>query len=169
MDEKRGLLRHYLAAIAYRLQKALRGAPPGFQRFRAAPGVRTPHELVCHIANVLGYSRSCFAGETFDAGVPTDWNGDLSAVHQTLEDLAAHLTNGTPLGAVTEAQLLQGPFADAMTHIGQLAMLRRFFGAPVRPEDFILAAISADNLSQEQPEPVSPDEEWPLGRERPLE
>jgi hypothetical protein len=46
MDDKRVMLRHFLAALAYRTQKALRGAPESFFSFQIAPKVRTPLELV---------------------------------------------------------------------------------------------------------------------------
>ena len=88
-------------------------------------------------------------------------------MHEMLEDLGRHLVTGASLGSTTGERLLQGPLADAMTHVGQLAMLRRLSGSPVRPENFIMAAISPENLGQDQPNPVSPDDEWPLGPERP--
>jgi hypothetical protein len=167
MDERRQLLRHFLAAIAYRTQKALRGAPEGFEVFRVASGVRTPHQLISHITNVLGYGRTFFIGGTFPSRDPTNWAEDVRALHEMLEDLDGHLSKGSLLQATNEERILQGPLSDAMTHVGQLAMLRRLAGSPVRPENFITAAISADNLGQNQPEPVSPDDEWPLGPERP--
>jgi hypothetical protein len=137
MQEKRELLRYFLAAIAYRAQKALWDAPPGFKHFRAAPGVRTPHQLVCHITNVLGYGRTYFVGGTFSSRVPTDWAEDLKALHEMLEDLGEHLLTGSSLRATTEERLLQAPLSDAMTHVGQLALLRRLAGSPVRPENFM--------------------------------
>ena len=78
-----------------------------------------------------------------------------------LEDLARHLTVDTELKGTTEERLLQGPFADAMAHAGQLAMLRRLSGSPVPPENFIEAAVDPANLGPQQPEPVSPDAVWP--------
>jgi hypothetical protein len=78
-----------------------------------------------------------------------------------LQDLDKHLRDGTPLNGVTEEQFLQGPFADAMTHAGQLAMLRRLYGSAVPPENFIVAEISSENLSVEQSGPASPDDDWP--------
>lgn len=86
--------------------------------------------------------------------------------HRTLEDLAGHLENGTPFQSVTPEQLLQGPFSDAMTHAGQLAMLRRFAGSPIAPENFIYANVQPDNLGTEQPLPIWPGNrngEWPEG------
>ena len=79
-----------------------------------------------------------------------------------LADLSGHLENGTPfLQDMTEEHMLQGPFSDAMTHAGQLAMLRRFAGDPVAPENFIVADIQKERLGPEQPTPRSPDEKWP--------
>jgi hypothetical protein len=78
-----------------------------------------------------------------------------------LEDLARHLEAGTELRGISEEQLLQGPFADAMTHAGQLAILRRLSGSPVPPENFIVAVIDPANLGPEQAPPASPDRVWP--------
>ena len=115
METERRLLRHFLAAIAYRTQKALRDAPTDFGEFRAAPKVRTPHELVRHMDSVLGYSRTFFIG---------------------------------------------GPFSDAMTHAGQLALLRRLAGSPIASENFVFARVSAEHLGPVQPLPVAPDKDW---------
>lgn len=161
MNEKRQFLRHFLAALAYRTQKALRDAPETFSEFRAGSQVRTPHELIVHMTSVLGYARTFFIGGTFPHPPITDWKKDINAFHELLEDLARYLDSDTPLREMTEERLLQGPFADAMTHAGQLAMLRRLSGSPIPPENFIKAAIRPDNLSSNQPSPVSPDKEWP--------
>jgi len=155
------MLRHFLAALAYRTQKSLRDMPPTFPAFQAGHDVRTPHQLVCHMTNVLGFARTFFIGGSFLSRVPTQFDEDLAAFHNMLSDLSDHLQKGTPLISATEEQLLQGPFSDAMTHAGQLAMLRRFAESPVPPEDFSKAAIRANNLGPEQPDPVSPDADWP--------
>ena len=161
MDEKRALLKHFLAAIAYRTQKALRNAPPDFASFRAAPKVRTPHELIRHMDSVLGYSRTFLIGGSYAAPALEDFNSSIAHLHKTIADIARHLELGTQLRGITPEILLQGPFSDAMTHAGQLAMLRRLSGSPVPPENFVFANISPDNLSPNQPLPVSPDEDWP--------
>jgi len=161
MSEKRDLLRHFLAALAYRTQKALRGAPEGFAEFKVGHQVRTPHELICHMRSVLGYARTFFIGGVYARPKPDDFGKDIERFHEMLADLASHLEWGTPLAGTTEENLLQGPFADAMTHAGQLAMLRRLYGDPIRPENFIDATISSTNLTDDQPDPASPDEVWP--------
>jgi hypothetical protein len=161
MDDQRKLLRHFLAALAYRTQKALRGAPPGFSKFRAAPQVRTPHELIHHMDSVLGYARTFFIGGSYRPPVFPDFDSTVAHFHETLTDLARHLEVGTEMHGITPEILLQGPFADAMTHAGQLAMLRRMAGSPVPPENFIFATISPANLGPDQPSPVAPDKDWP--------
>ena len=161
MDEERTLLKHFLAALAYRTQKALRDAPPDFASFRAAPKVRTPHELIRHMDSVLGYSRTFFIGGSYRAPLLPDFRAAVAHFHETLADVARHLDLGTESRGITYEILLQGPFSDAMTHAGQLAMLRRLAGSPVPPENFAFADINPANLGPDQPLPVSPDEEWP--------
>lgn len=162
VDVKRKLLNHFLAALAYRTQKALRGAPEGFGSFRVIEGVRTPVELVRHMTSVLGYARTHFIGGHYWPEPLETLDEEIKRFHETLGTLAQHLRDGDQLlDGMSEERLLQGPFSDAMTHAGQLALLRRLAGAPVPPENFIVAAIEEDRLGPDQPEPVSPDKHWP--------
>jgi hypothetical protein len=162
MDDKRSLLRHFLAALAYRTQKALRDAPPEFDNFQAAGGVRTPVELLRHMTSVLGYARAYFIGGHYRPDPLPSLKAEVIRFHGMLEELARHIEAGTPLlQGLSAERLLQGPFSDAMTHAGQLAMLRRLAGVPVPPENFIVADVQPERLGIEQAEPVSPDEEWP--------
>jgi hypothetical protein len=156
MDDKRNLLRHFLAALAYRTQKALRGAPESFATFRAAPKVRTPHELVHHMDSLMGYARTFFIGGEYRQEMLADFKAEVLRLHASIEDVARHLETGTPFRDITPERMLQGPFADAMTHVGQIAMLRRLAESPVPPENFIYADVTADNLGPEQPLPVRP-------------
>lgn len=155
------MLRHFLGALAYRTQKALRGAPDGFADFQPGGGTRTPRELVRHMRSVLGYARTFFIGGGYSPEVLPAFEDEIEQFHAMLEDLRGHFDKETPLTGITEAQMLQGPFADAMTHVGQLAMLRRLYGDPVRSENFIYAAITPENVSPNQPDPAAPDEYWP--------
>jgi hypothetical protein len=162
MSEKQDLLRHFLAALAYRTQKALRDAPSDFGSFKAAEGVRTPVELVRHMTSVLGYARTFFIGGRYWPDPLPSLQDEIVRFHQMLEDLAGHLEVGAPLmKGMTAEKLIQGPFADAMTHAGQLAMLRRLSGSPVAPENFVNAKIDAERLGTDQADPVSPDKIWP--------
>jgi hypothetical protein len=159
-EETRRVLRHFLAALAYRTQKALRGAPPEFADFSAGAGTRTPRELVRHMASVLGYARTVFIGGIFEP-VPLDsFAAEIERFHGMVADLGGHLARATPLRDLTYDQLLQGPFSDAMTHAGQLAMLRRLAGSPVESENFLFAEISADRLGPDQALPAAPDSPW---------
>jgi hypothetical protein len=160
MNEKRALLRLFLAVIAYRTQKALRDAPASFGTFEAGSQVRTPADLVRHMTGVLGHARAFFLGERYRAEPLADLSAEVTRCHEMLADLAQYLESGTELRGTTEERLLQGPLSDAMTHAGQLAMLRRLAGSPIRPENFMEAAIDAANVGASQPAPVSPLE-WP--------
>ncbi|MEQ1641979.1 MAG: hypothetical protein ABL959_00875 [Pyrinomonadaceae bacterium] len=157
---KREMLRHFLAALAYRTQKALRGAPQDFAEFAAGNEVRTPHELICHMRSVLGYARTFFIGGNYPHPVPGNFDADVQAFHEMLEDLSQRPAAGDELENITEEQLLRGPFSDAMTHAGQLAMLRRLHREPVASENFIFANITPSNLTHNQPEPAKPDTDW---------
>ena len=125
MNDKRAVLRHFLAALAYRTQKALRDAPASFGSFQPGHQARSPTELVRHMTSVLGYARTFFVGGRYLPEPLPDLSAELVRFHEMLQDLARHLETGTPLRGTTEERLLQGPFCDAMTHAGQLAMLRR--------------------------------------------
>lgn len=162
MSDKRAMLRHFLAALAYRTQKALRDAPPDFADFEAGAQIRTPRELVRHMTSVLGYARTHFIGGRYRPEPLPNMPAEVARFHEMLADLARHLDAETPLrGDITPERLLQGPFSDAMTHVGQIAMLRRLFGAPVAPENFIVADIDGERVGPDQPMPASPDAEWP--------
>ncbi|MGD9563921.1 MAG: hypothetical protein AB7F88_17955 [Pyrinomonadaceae bacterium] len=161
-DERRRMLRHFLAALAYRTQKALRGCDAGFPDFSAGNKTRTPAELVRHMASVLGYAGTFFTGGTYwPAPLPT-FDEEIARFHAMLQSLSQHLSEGRPyLNGMTDERMLHGPLSDAMSHAGQLAMLRRIYGDPVPPENFIFADVSADNLSSDQAEPAQPDDVWP--------
>jgi hypothetical protein len=161
MDDKRALLQHFLAALAYRTQKALRDAPAEFGEFEVGNQVRTPKELVRHMTSVLGYARTYFVGGQYRPEPLPSLKDEVERFHEMLQSLSSHIERGDDLREVTAAQLLQGPFSDAMTHAGQLAMLRRLAGAPVPPENFIVADIDKERLGMNQAAAASPDREWP--------
>ncbi len=158
MTESRRLLQHFLAALAYRTQKALRGAPAGFGDFRAAINVRTPHELVWHMTGVIGYARTFLHGGRFAPPRLATLDEEIARFHATLAALAADFADASLTASIRDEQFLQGPLSDAMTHVGQLAMLRRLAGSPVPPENFVFARV--ESTGREQHEPVAPDPGW---------
>ena len=162
MDRDRELLRHFLAAIAYRTQKALRDAPPQYPTFSAGNRVRTPVDILRHMTSLMGYVRTFFVGGQYPRQLeplPT-FKEEIARFHEMIEAVGKLLASDAKPSISTE-QLLQGPFADTMTHVGQLAMLRRLADAPVAPENFIYADIRAERLHANQPPPAKPDENWP--------
>jgi hypothetical protein len=156
----RRLLQHFLAAIAYRTQKALRDAPDAFSSFRAGTHVRTPHELLWHMTSVVGYARTMLHGGEFAPSRQPSFAEEVSRFHETLAALRDDLANPALAARITDEQFLQGPLADAMTHAGQLAMLRRMHGSPVPSENFIFAQVDASNVSPVQALPEAPDRWW---------
>ena len=159
MTESRRLLQHFLAALAYRTQKALRGAPQSFADFRVGPTTRTPHELLWHMTGVIGYARTMLHGGTFTPP-HVSFADEIVRFHDTLAALRADFGDESLTARISDQQFLQGPLSDAMTHAGQLAMLRRLAGSPVASENFIFAQIQADNVTPKQPEPAAPDAWW---------
>jgi hypothetical protein len=151
MDDTRALLLHLLATIAFRARYALRGAPESFGSFQAGNEVWTPAELVRHMTSVLGYVRSCFEGTERPRIDPLpDLAAEITRFHAMIEDVARHVRVGAEPKGMSEEQILQGPFADALTHVGQLAMLRRLSGCPVQRESFIQAHVDPADLGPDQ-------------------
>lgn len=163
MNQEQGLLTHFLAAIAYRTQKVLRDAPPHFPQFAAGHQVRTPVEILRHMTSLMGYTRTLFLGGTYPVRPEPQatFADEITRFHDMLGNVGRLLTAGTALREISHQQLLQGPFADVMTHVGQLALLRRLADAPVAPENFIYAEIRSDRLSPDQAMPARPDRHWP--------
>ncbi len=157
------LVSHFLAAIAYRTQKALRDAPASYPDFDAGGQIRRPVEILRHMTSVLGYARTFKLGGSYPIKPEplADFAAEQRRFHEMLESVRDALDDSGALGSLTPMQLLQGPLADVMTHVGQLALLRRLAGAPVAPENFIFADVRADRLSAEQPLPAQPDAQWP--------
>jgi hypothetical protein len=160
VKESRQLLQHFLAALAYRTQKALRDAPDTFGEFSAGTFVRTPHELLWHMTGVIGYARTQLHSGTFEPPRLPTFADEIIRFHDLLAALHADFADESLIARISDEQFLQGPLADAMTHAGQLALLRRLAGSPVASEDFIEAAIDASNVSARQPLPVAPDDWW---------
>ena len=153
-DPKRELLRHTVATLAYRCGKTLRGAPENFAAFRVAEKTRTPIQILAHIGDLLDWVLSQAQGkEEWHKAKPLPWNEELARFYSTLEALDAYLASDAPLAAPAE-KLFQGAIADALTHTGQLAMLRRLAGAPVKGENYSRARIVTGHVGPDQPAAV---------------
>jgi hypothetical protein len=153
-DSSRTFLRHTLATLAYRGGKALRGAPESFGGFRASDTSRTPLEILGHLGDLLDwalvYARDG-RHEWHDVRMAT-WEEGAARFFAGLAALDAFLASDAPLGIDAE-RLFQGPIADALTHVGQIAMLRRLAGLPIRGENYLKADIVAGRVADEQSAP----------------
>lgn len=152
MTEKQAILRHYLAVLAYRTRKALEGAPDDFAAFQAGTDVRTPQELLHHMSSLLVHLLAAFQEEAPASLEPTsDFEGAAQRFYILLGETSHVLATRPVLQEGLPERLLQGPLADAMTHTGQLTLLRRLAGAPVTAENFFQADINLEQLG-----PVAP-------------
>ena len=153
LDPKIDLLRHTVATLAYRGGKAVRGASAEFATFRAAPGTRTPAEILAHIGDLLDWALALAGGKhEWHSSTPLPWNQEVARFYAALEEFDRRLASAEPLGFPAE-RLFQGPIADALTNVGQIAMLRRMAGNPVRGENYFRAEIAAGRVGPEQAAP----------------
>jgi hypothetical protein len=146
MDPTAGLLRHLLATIAYRADKAINDAPPGFSDYQIFGGTRSPGQLLAHIGDLLEWSCTLASGQPeWRESAPLVWDQEIRRFYSCLRKLDAHFADGREVNCPID-RLLQGPMADALTHVGQLVMLRRIAGSPVRAENYFKARIDANIL-----------------------
>jgi len=151
---QRALLRHCLATLAYRGGKAIRDAPPGFAKFRAAPESRSAGEILAHVGDLFDWACALVEGKSFFSdSAARAWPAECERFFATLARFDAVLAGEEPLAATAE-RLFQGPIADALTHVGQIAMLRRLAGSSVRGENYFKAEIVAGRVGPQQAPPV---------------
>jgi hypothetical protein len=149
-ETQRQFLRHTLATLAYRGGKTLRDAPEDFGSFRVQEGSRTPLEILSHIGDLFDWALHLLHGQHVwrNAELGT-WESQVARFFDGLRRFDEALASSEPLGFPAE-KLFQGPIADALTHVGQIAMLRRLAGAPVRGENYFKADIEAGRVGEEQ-------------------
>lgn len=149
----RELLRHSLATIAYRAGKTIRDAPQGYVDFEAGKNCRTPLQILAHISDLLDWALSMAKGKSaWRDAVPVSWPDEVQRFFDSLKHLDDFLAGPEPLQASPE-KLFQGPLADALNHVGQLAMLRRLAGVPIRGENYYKAEIAKGRVGKTQSPP----------------
>ena len=153
MQTARDLLRHTLATLAYRGGKVVREAPEGFAALSLHPSTRTPLAILAHINDLLDWSMRMANGEyRWTTSTPQQWEDEVTRFHATLDQLDQRLASDEPL-VEKEERIFQGPIADALTHVGQIALMRRIGGLPVRGENYVKADIAPGRVGAEQPKP----------------
>lgn len=152
-DPKRELFRHTLATLAYRGGKTLRDAPAGFADFRAGEGLRTPGQILAHMGDLLDWALSMAAGrQKWQDSKPLPWDEEVGRFFAALKKFDDFLAAGEAVQEPLE-KLFQGPIADAFTHVGQIAILRRMAGAPVKGENYHQAEITTGRVGANQAAP----------------
>ncbi len=150
IDLKRYMLRHAVATLAYRGGKAVLGAPDGFASFRAGETTRTAGQILAHIGDLLEWALWLSKGEhRWRDSTPLPWDQGVAWFFAALKNLDLYLESDAPLGSPAE-KLFQGPIADALTHVGQLATLRRLAGSGVRGENYFKAEIVVGRVGPDQ-------------------
>ena len=153
MDEKRALLRHTVATVAYRGGKAVRGAPASFATYSGDGSDRTAVKILAHIGDLYDWALTQAKGaEAWHDSTPLEWDREVDRFFSTLQRFDAYLASEAPLAAPAE-KLFQGAIADSLTHIGQIAILRRLGGAKMKSENYSKADIVAGRVGGEQTEP----------------
>ena len=149
-ESARHLLRHTVATLAYRAEKALRDAPDAFVHHRLSASSRTPLEIVSHMGDLLEWAHRMAQGEYKWAPQPAgDWTSACDRLFQGLLTLDATLADAT-FEKFSPDVIFQGPIADALTHVGQLTMIRGALSAPIRPESYARAEIEVGRVGREQ-------------------
>ena len=149
-DDKRQLLRHTVATVAYRGGKAIAGAPADFNSFRVNETSRTPEQILAHIGDLFDWALSIARGkQAWKNAIPLPWDQEVKRFFAAVKAFDDYLASDGPLGSDVE-KLFQGPIADALNHIGQIAMLRRMAGAPIKGENYFAANIEAGKVGAEQ-------------------
>jgi len=152
-DSGRALLRHTVATLGYRGGKAVRGAPASFAGFQAGQKTRTPVQILAHVGDLFDWALSLAKGEhVWKDSTPLPWEEETARFFETLERFDAFLASAEPLGASVE-RLFQGPIADALTHVGQLTILRRLAGSPIKGENYFKAGIETGRTGRDQTPP----------------
>jgi hypothetical protein len=153
MDEKRALLRHTVATVAYRGGKAVRGVPASFAAFSGDDSARTAARILAHIGDLYDWALSQAKGaEAWHDSTPLEWDREVERFFAALEQFDTYLASDAPL-AVTHEKLFQGAIADSLAHVGQLAMLRRLGGAKMKSENYSKADIVAGRVGADQTAP----------------
>ena len=150
-DPTRAFLRHTLATIAYRAAKVERDAPPGFADFDLGKGARTPVQILAHMGDLFDWALRMAKGSSeWVQSKPQVWRKEVQRFHASLLEFDRYLASDAPLQSSVE-ELFQGPISDVLTHIGQIAIMRRQDLAPVRSEVYAKADIAPGRVGAEQP------------------
>jgi hypothetical protein len=149
IDGKRELFRHLVATLAYRGGLAVSDAPDNFSLFRVNDTTRTPGEVLAHICDLLEGALYLVKGEmVYLTSAPLSWEEEIGRFFSAVKEFDSYLASDAPLACSME-KLIQGPVGDALTHVGQIVMLRRLAGKPIRVEAYFAAEIVAGMVNQE--------------------
>jgi hypothetical protein len=147
-------LRHTLATLAYRGGRAVRNTPADFGEFQAGPATRKPVRILAHIGDLMDWALSIANGkQAWHDSTPLAWEQEVARFFNAVEAFDRRLASAEPIAGSPE-KLFQGPIADALTHVGQIALLRGLAGHSIGGENYFVARIEEGRVSHEQAKPV---------------
>jgi hypothetical protein len=153
IDSKKELFRHIIATLVYRAAKTLSNVPENFGSFRIDAKSRTPAEILAHTGDLLDWTLKMSNGKgIWHESAPQDWNSEVARFYDLVKQFDDYLAGSMMIACPLE-KLFQGAIADALTHVGQLAMLRRIAGVPIKGENYFVADIKAGRVGHEQSQP----------------
>jgi hypothetical protein len=153
IDPKNEMFRHSNATLAYRAAKTLHHIPENFAAFRIDAKSRASVEILAHMGDLMDWALSMAKGKSiWHESVPKDWDSEAVRFYDSVKQFDTFLASGAVVACPLE-KLFQGPIADALTHVGQLAMLRRIAGGPIRGENYFVADIIVGRVGSEQSQP----------------
>lgn len=153
MDDKRAMLRHTVATVAYRGGKAVRGTPASFSAYSPDGSPRTAVKILAHVGDLFDWALTQARGaEAWNDSTPLEWDREVERFFAAVRRFDDYLASDAPLAAPAE-KIFQGAVADALTHVGQLTMLRRLAGVKMKSENYSRADIQAGRVGREQTAP----------------
>jgi hypothetical protein len=147
------MLRHTLATLAYRAAKAVKTAPESFADFLPGETSNTPLQILGHMGDLIDWAFTMISGKPkWHTSKPKNWENECRRFFDSMKKFDDALASDTPINFELE-RIFQGPIADAVTHTGQLTMLRRLHGSPMKGENYSRADIRIGRIGSEQTPP----------------
>lgn len=141
------VLRQLVATIAFRASRSLHDAPATLANVRLGEGGMTARELLHHMTNVMSFALATVSATERLRHDPLGWEQEIDRFYSLLSQVDAKLAEGAVMDPGMDLKLVQGPLADALTHIGQLHAMRRMAGFPVDPTNYIKADVAIGRIA----------------------
>lgn len=137
------IILHLLDTLIYRFRSSVSKVDASFGNFEIGHGVRSPIEILYHMRGVIYYGNKAITDKRTEMSPILSWDEEVALFLESVERLKENISNAQ-FSEETAFRMVQGPISDALTHVGQLAMLSRVHGHPIDKENFFKADIGND-------------------------